>query len=104
MIFKYQIAIVAIIFLRCTVGNKFNISLSDLTTCQQYTIKSRGYTYADFFQLNTMKNNRVKDNERLHLKFYVMTSMDAHILLSEVDSPRKTDRVYEIGNKTKKDY
>ncbi|XP_055920838.1 acetylcholine receptor-like protein cup-4 [Eupeodes corollae] len=98
MFFKYFVISVFAIhtFFQICGASKFNISLSNLATCEEYYIKSRGYTYADFFNINSMKNGKTKDNERLHLKFYVMTSMDAHILLSEVDNPRKLDRVYEI--------
>ncbi|XP_055837476.1 acetylcholine receptor-like protein cup-4 [Episyrphus balteatus] len=91
----YHIGLFAILSRFCD-ASKFNISLSNLATCEEYNIKSKGYTYADFFQVNSLKNARTNDNQRLHLKFYVMTSMDAHILLSETDNPRKSDRVYEI--------
>lgn len=47
--------------------------------------------------VHSLDNNKARSGERLHLKFYVLTSMDAHILLSVTDRLRPTDRVYEIG-------
>jgi len=77
--------------------NKYNVTLSQLGTCKEYDIKGTGYVYKDFFYIRTLNNTRTKTNEKLHLKFYVMTNMDAHILLTNTDSPRLTSKVYEIG-------
>lgn len=77
---------------------KYNVSLSQMETCQHYLIpETRGYVYLDFFHLPQLRNNKLASDELLHLKFYVMTSRDAHILLSANDQPRLFDRVYEIG-------
>lgn len=77
---------------------KYNVSLAQMDTCRHYSIPiNRGYNYADFFHIHNMNNNKLKENELLHLKFYVMTARDAHILLSVTDHPRLMDRVYEIG-------
>ena len=77
---------------------KYNVSLEQMATCHQYIIpNNRGYNYLDFFHIPNLNNNKLKDTELLHLKFYVMTSRDAHILLSVTDHPRLNDRVYEIG-------
>ncbi|XP_061401757.1 neuronal acetylcholine receptor subunit beta-4 [Musca vetustissima] len=76
---------------------KYNVSLAQMDTCRHYTIPmNRGYNYADFFHLTHLKNNKLADNELLHLKFYVMTARDAHILLSSTDQPRSKDKVYEV--------
>ncbi|EDW61103.1 neuronal acetylcholine receptor subunit alpha-4 [Drosophila virilis] len=76
---------------------RYNISFAQLDTCDSIDIDaSSGYAYKDFFMVHTLDNNNVKLNERLHLKFYVLTSMDAHILLSVTNRPRPNDRVYEI--------
>jgi len=78
--------------------SRYNISFAQLDTCDSINIDtSSGYAYEDFFFVHTLDNNNIKSNERLHLKFYVLTSMDAHILLSVTSNPRATDRVYEIG-------
>lgn len=77
---------------------KYNVSLAQMHTCRHYTIPSnRGYNYADFFHIHKLDNNKMAPNELLHLKFYVMTARDAHILLSVNDHPKLMDRVYEIG-------
>ncbi|KAL7735388.1 hypothetical protein ACLKA6_003238 [Drosophila palustris] len=77
--------------------SRYNISFAQLDTCDSIDIDtSSGYAYKDFFMVHTLDNNNIKANERLHLKFYVLTSMDAHILLSVTSHPRHTDRVYEI--------
>uniref|UniRef100_A0A1A9ZGK1 Neurotransmitter-gated ion-channel ligand-binding domain-containing protein n=1 Tax=Glossina pallidipes TaxID=7398 RepID=A0A1A9ZGK1_GLOPL len=69
-----------------------------METCKHYAIPAtRGYVYTDFFHVRGMNNNKLAANELLHLKFYVMTARDAHILLSVTDHPRLLDRVYEIG-------
>uniref|UniRef100_A0A1A9V5D9 Neurotransmitter-gated ion-channel ligand-binding domain-containing protein n=1 Tax=Glossina austeni TaxID=7395 RepID=A0A1A9V5D9_GLOAU len=69
-----------------------------METCKHYAIPAtRGYVYTDFFHIRGMNNNKLAANELLHLKFYVMTARDAHILLSVTDHPRLLDRVYEIG-------
>ncbi|XP_023167360.2 ligand-gated ion channel 4 [Drosophila hydei] len=76
---------------------RYNISFAQLDTCDSIEIdKFAGYAYKDFFMLHTLDNNKVLPNERLHLKFYVVTTMDAHILLSVTNHPRPDDRVYEI--------
>ncbi|XP_055837288.1 uncharacterized protein LOC129905752 [Episyrphus balteatus] len=97
---KYQlIAIIAILSHFCK-ASKFNINLSDLETCQEYYLQDKEYGYKDFFEVNSMKQNLTKDNELLHLKFYVTTSKDAHILLSEDYNPKweteSSARGYEI--------
>ncbi|XP_034475939.1 neuronal acetylcholine receptor subunit beta-4 [Drosophila innubila] len=77
--------------------SRYNISFAQLDTCDSINIDtSSGYAYKDFFMVHTLDNNNIKSNERLHLKFYVLTSMDAHILLSVTSHPRNSDRVYEI--------
>lgn len=77
---------------------KYNVSLSQMETCHHYLIpETRGYVYLDFFHVPSLRNNRLANDELLHLKFYVMTSRDAHILLSVNNQPRLFDRVYEIG-------
>ncbi|KAH8299472.1 hypothetical protein KR044_001735, partial [Drosophila immigrans] len=77
--------------------SRYNISFAQLDTCDSIDIDtSHGYAYKDFFMVHALDNNNIKDNERLHLKFYVLTSMDAHILLSVTSHPRHMDRVYEI--------
>lgn len=78
--------------------NRFNISLEQLDACESLDIPlSSGYAYKDFFVVHKFDNNKVQTNERIHLKFYVLTTMDAHILLSVTNYPRHNDRVYEIG-------
>lgn len=79
-------------------NSRYNISFAQLDTCDIIDLAtSSAYAYKDFFMVHTLDNNNIKSNERLHLKFYVLTSMDAHILLSVTSHPRFTDRVYEIG-------
>ncbi|KAH8320848.1 hypothetical protein KR067_011352, partial [Drosophila pandora] len=75
---------------------RFNITFGQLDTCDSYSITASGYAYRDFFMVHSLDNNKARSGERLHLKFYVLTSMDAHILLSVTDRLRPTDRVYEI--------
>lgn len=77
---------------------RYNVSLEQMATCHQYIIpNNRGYNYLDFFHIRNLNNNKLKDTELLHLKFYVMTARDAHVLLSVTDRPTLSDRVYEIG-------
>ncbi|XP_065367779.1 acetylcholine receptor subunit beta-type acr-3 [Calliphora vicina] len=76
---------------------KYNVSLAQMDTCRHYTIpNNRGYSYADFFHIPNLNNNKVANTELLHLKFYVMTARDAHILLAVNNRPKLNDRVYEI--------
>lgn len=92
------VAFVICICSRVQADFKYNVSLAQMSTCRHYNIPMiRGYNYADFFHIPHMKNNKLAENELLHLKFYVMTARDAHILLSATDHPRLLDRVYEIG-------
>ncbi|KAI8035927.1 neuronal acetylcholine receptor subunit alpha-4 [Drosophila gunungcola] len=74
---------------------RFNVSFSQLESCESYKVPI-GYGYRNFFMVHTLSNNNKKAGQRLHLKFYVMTSMDAHILLSVTNHLRPNDRVYEI--------
>ncbi|XP_017096832.2 uncharacterized protein NtR [Drosophila bipectinata] len=76
--------------------SRYNITFAQLDTCDSYSIGQSGYAYRDFFMVHSLDNNKARSGERLHLKFYVLTSMDAHILLSVTDRLRPTDRVYEI--------
>ncbi|KAH8348505.1 hypothetical protein KR084_008050 [Drosophila pseudotakahashii] len=75
---------------------RFNVSFSQLDSCESHSVASTGYGYRKFYVLHELNNNNQKEGERLHLKFYVLTSMDAHILLSVTNHPRINDRVYEI--------
>ncbi|XP_055837522.1 uncharacterized protein LOC129905915 isoform X2 [Episyrphus balteatus] len=77
-------------------ANKFNISYAQLDTCKEYTIASGYYKYKDFFQISSMNNTKLEDDQRLHLKFFVMTRKDAHILLSEFENQSYSDPFYEI--------
>ncbi|XP_055836810.1 uncharacterized protein LOC129905363 [Episyrphus balteatus] len=94
----YQIITLFAILFGFDIGdaNKFNISYSHLDTCKEYTILSLHRKYKDYFQISSMKNRELEDNQRLHLKFYVMTQKDAHILLSEFENQSYSDPVYEI--------
>ncbi|XP_055843300.1 uncharacterized protein LOC129910071 [Episyrphus balteatus] len=76
-------------------ASKFNTSQSKLEkSCDVYLLLEREYGYKDFFEVSSMKENLKKDNERLHLKFYVMTWSDADIFLSENNN---NDHIYEIA-------
>ncbi|XP_037822468.1 neuronal acetylcholine receptor subunit beta-4 [Lucilia sericata] len=76
---------------------KYNVSLAQMHTCRHYSIpNNRGYSYADFFHIPQLNNNKLAKTELLHLKFYVMTARDAHILLAVNERPKLMDRVYEI--------
>jgi len=73
------------------------VSFAQLDSCETYSVPNTGYGYRRFYMLRELSNNNRKAGERLHLKFYVLTAMDAHILLSVTNHPRPNDRVYEIG-------
>ncbi|XP_016967744.1 uncharacterized protein LOC108036246 [Drosophila biarmipes] len=75
---------------------RFNVSFSQLDSCDSFSVPNTGYSYRKFYMLRDLSNNNRKAGERLHLKFYVLTTMDAHILLSVTNHPRINDRVYEI--------
>ncbi|XP_055843302.1 uncharacterized protein LOC129910074 [Episyrphus balteatus] len=91
----YQfIVFIAILSQLCS-ASKFNVSQSKLeSSCDVYLLLEREYGYKDFFEVSSMKTNLKKDNERLHLQFYVMAWSDADILLTENNNQ---DRVYEIA-------
>uniref|UniRef100_A0A1I8PJ48 Neurotransmitter-gated ion-channel ligand-binding domain-containing protein n=1 Tax=Stomoxys calcitrans TaxID=35570 RepID=A0A1I8PJ48_STOCA len=96
-VFHILVALMTLSFDLTAADFKYNVSLTQMATCHHYVIPmSRGYNYADFFHVQKLKNNKLADNEVLHLKFYVMTARDAHILLSVTDHPRLVDKVYEI--------
>ncbi|KAH8283455.1 hypothetical protein KR018_002519, partial [Drosophila ironensis] len=77
-------------------ATRYNVSFAQLDTCNSYEIREAGYAYRDFFVVHSLDNKQLREGERLHLKFYVLTSKDAHILLSVAKQPRSNDRVYEI--------
>ncbi|KAH8401944.1 hypothetical protein KR009_008797 [Drosophila setifemur] len=79
-----------------TPKTRYNVSFAQLDTCESYSVKNTGYAYRDFFMVHSLDNNKLRNGERLHLKFYVLTTMDAHILLSVTNHLRPNDRVYEI--------
>ncbi|XP_054739742.1 uncharacterized protein LOC129245551 [Anastrepha obliqua] len=94
--FGLIINILTVIFVRCTGANKYNVSLAQMDKCKELTLRNTGYAYTQFFHIHKMENNKLNANERLHLKFYVLAAMDAHILLATNDKPRSRDRVYEV--------
>ncbi|XP_068146061.1 neuronal acetylcholine receptor subunit beta-3 [Drosophila tropicalis] len=90
------IGMVTVFPLRVASVGRYNISFAQLDECQTYFITATSYAYNDFFKVNKLNNNNVTDNTRLHLKFYVIANMDAHILLTVIDRPRPNDAVYEV--------
>ncbi|XP_055851219.1 uncharacterized protein LOC129915613 isoform X2 [Episyrphus balteatus] len=78
-------------------ANKFNISLSHLDNCKEYAIISEDYKYKNFFQINSMNSSKLEDNQKLHLKFFVMAPRDAFILLTEFENHTNSERFYEIN-------
>lgn len=91
------ISVLTVIFVPYAATNKYNVSLAQMDTCKELTLRNTGYAYIHFFHIHHMDNNKVGTNERLHLKFYVLAAMDAHILLATNDKPRSRDHVYEVG-------
>ncbi|XP_067633482.1 neuronal acetylcholine receptor subunit beta-4 [Eurosta solidaginis] len=86
-----------VIFTVQTVAKKYNVTLAQMDNCKElYLHSNSGYAYRQFFHIHKMANNKFDANERLHLKFYVLADMDAHILLATNDKPRSKDRVYEV--------
>ncbi|XP_055839968.1 uncharacterized protein LOC129907675 [Episyrphus balteatus] len=63
-------------------ASKYNISLGELEKCEVYYLDGTHGKFIDFFEVNSVKNNLKKDNERLHLRFYLMASNTSNILLS----------------------
>ncbi|XP_011209109.2 uncharacterized protein LOC105230182 [Bactrocera dorsalis] len=94
--FSVAICIITLLFLQLSAANKYNVSLAQMDTCKEFRIANTGYAYTQFFHIHKLTNNKVNANERLHLKFYVLAPMDAHILLSTNDRPLSRDRVYEV--------
>uniref|UniRef100_A0A0K8UNT0 Uncharacterized protein n=1 Tax=Bactrocera latifrons TaxID=174628 RepID=A0A0K8UNT0_BACLA len=94
--FSVAICTITLLFLQLSAANKYNVSLAQMDTCKEFRIANTGYAYTQFFHLHKLTNNKVNANERLHLKFYVLAPMDAHILLSTNDRPLSRDRVYEV--------
>ncbi|XP_017479014.1 PREDICTED: neuronal acetylcholine receptor subunit beta-4 [Rhagoletis zephyria] len=90
------ISVVTVIFVHYAAANKYNVSLGQMDTCKELTLRNTGYAYIHFFHIQHMNNNKVAANESLHLKFYVLAAMDAHILLATNDKPRSRDHVYEV--------
>ncbi|XP_055850158.1 uncharacterized protein LOC129914788 isoform X2 [Episyrphus balteatus] len=103
---KYNfLAIIIAILCQICCASKLNISLSELETCEVYYSDATHNNFRHFFNVSSMKKSLNKDNERLHLKFYVMNSNAFIILLSEVVRPSCNDpfceRRYEIALGTK---
>ncbi|XP_050324674.1 uncharacterized protein LOC126755975 [Bactrocera neohumeralis] len=94
--FSLAVCIITLLFLQLSAANKYNVSLAQMDTCKEFRIANTGYAYTQFFHIHKLANNKVNANERLHLKFYVLAPMDAHILLSTNDRPLSRDRVYEV--------
>ncbi|XP_039957154.1 uncharacterized protein LOC120772539 [Bactrocera tryoni] len=94
--FSVAVCIITLLFLQLSAANKYNVSLAQMDTCKEFRIANTGYAYTQFFHIHKLANNKVNANERLHLKFYVLAPMDAHILLSTNDRPLSRDRVYEV--------
>uniref|UniRef100_A0A0A1X6Z4 Neuronal acetylcholine receptor subunit alpha-6 n=1 Tax=Zeugodacus cucurbitae TaxID=28588 RepID=A0A0A1X6Z4_ZEUCU len=90
------IGLLTLLLLQLSAANKYNVSLAQMDTCKEYRIANSGYGYTQFFHIHKLANNKVNTNERLHLKFYVLAPMDAHILLAVNDKPLTRDRVYEV--------
>ncbi|CAD7012792.1 unnamed protein product [Ceratitis capitata] len=91
-----KILLPPLFFLQHITANKYNVSMAQMDTCKEFRIGSTGYAYTHFFHIHRLDNNKVNANERLHLKFYVLAPMDAHILLATNDRPSIRDRVYEV--------
>ncbi|XP_055837506.1 uncharacterized protein LOC129905904 [Episyrphus balteatus] len=85
---KYQFIPIVVILIQFCNANK------NLESCNVQNLEHRAYGYRDFIEVSSIKTNLPKHNERLHMKFYVMTSMEAHILLSENNSPNWEFPVY----------
>ncbi|XP_055850875.1 uncharacterized protein LOC129915389 [Episyrphus balteatus] len=99
---KYNfLAIIIGILIQICSASKFNISLSELESCEVYYSDTTNNDLKHFFNVSSMKKSLKKENERLHLKFYVMTSNTCNIFLSEVVKPRCNntfcDRRYQIA-------
>nr|XP_014100670.2 uncharacterized protein LOC106625375 [Bactrocera oleae] len=94
--YSWVICILTVLFVQLTAANKYNVSLAQMDTCKEFRIVNSGYAYTQFFHIHKLVNNKLNSNERLHLKFYVLAPMDAHILLSTNDRPLSRDRVYEV--------
>ncbi|XP_055837678.1 uncharacterized protein LOC129906071 [Episyrphus balteatus] len=92
---KYHFLVIIAMLNNFCCASEFN-----LETCTVHHLHDREYGYKDFFEVSSLKKNWLKANERLHLQFYVMTTMEAHILLSEDKNPKwengSSARGYEI--------
>jgi hypothetical protein len=66
-----------------------------LAKCKEYDAIS-GYNYNSYFEIQGLSNLPDKD-DILSLRFAVLASKDAHILLSGTDNPTSEENVIEIG-------
>ncbi|XP_053683435.1 uncharacterized protein LOC128733695 [Sabethes cyaneus] len=75
--------------------SKYNVSYADLDKCKQYNAVS-GYNYHTFFKLEELENHSLDNETVINLRLFVITSKDAHILLSDIESATADAQVYEI--------
>ncbi|XP_055386056.1 neuronal acetylcholine receptor subunit alpha-2 [Condylostylus longicornis] len=91
----YKIAIILTIllfYLKFSISHEF--TFTQLKTCQEYQVNDS--FYKEFFKVDNLEQNNRSENELIRLNFFTLTLMDAHILLSETDSPQLSDKVYDI--------
>ncbi|XP_055839962.1 uncharacterized protein LOC129907672 isoform X2 [Episyrphus balteatus] len=98
---KYQFLIIIIAILsQLGSASKFNVSLSQFEPCDMYNLRGALNRFEDYFEVSSMKQNLKKENERLHLKFYVMANHASNILLVEKNnftwSDKNCGRAYKI--------
>lgn len=73
-----------------------NLPYSVLSQCKEYQI-DEGYNYKDAFAISDLKNNKPFENEIFRMKFYVFTTNDAHMLITNEPKAQVGDPAYEIG-------
>lgn len=81
-----------------TIYRKIRIIYSlptELQFCKEYAAVS-GYTYNDYFHIDSFRQNVSNVDDIINLNLYVLTAKDALILLTP-DDTNKTAPVYEIG-------
>ena len=66
-----------------------------MSQCQEFTTTG-GYNYHTFFEIDKFRGNKASDYI-VNLKFFILASKDAHILLSKEEHPSLKTPVYEFG-------
>lgn len=87
-----------LICIQCHLILTQRVTSLELYFCKEYDSKD-GYTYTDYFHIDSFRQNLTNNNDLIKLNLFVLGGKDAIILLTS-DDQKKNVPVYEIGLST----